>query len=221
MRRRIRALAVLLPYLVFSLTCVLVAAYAFAFLFRSHSPHNPFAVQFAISGWDVPAHFFGAGLALLLAPLQLSTYVRRYWPALHRIGGWLYASAVLIGGISGLSLAPAAQTGLPSAIGFAMLALLWLGVTGNGIRLAVIGDTAGHRTWMAYSIALTAAAITLRLMLGLGDLFRFPFAATYITAAWCSWLINLAVCAWLLRHHARRGARVAGDRHSVSRRPTA
>ena len=222
MQRLARTLAALLPYVLFSLACVLVAAYAFAFLFRSHSPHNPFAAQFAISGWDVPAHFFGAGLALLLVPLQLSTCVRRFWPALHRIGGWLYACAVLIGGISGLSLAPAAQTGLPSAIGFAVLALLWLGVTGNGIRLAVIGDTAGHRTWMAYSVALTAAAITLRLMLGLGlGLFRFPFAATYITAAWGSWLINLAVCAWLLRHQSRRDARVADDTHSVSRRPTA
>lgn len=222
MRRLVRALAALLPNVLFSLTCVLVAAHAFAFLFRSHSPHNPFAAQFAVSGWDVPAHFFGAGLALLLVPLQLSTYARRHWPALHRTGGWLYACAVLIGGISGLSMAPGAQAGLASAIGFGVLALLWLGVTGNGIRLAVTGDTAGHRAWMAYSIALTAAAITLRLMLGLGlGLFRFPFAATYITAAWGSWLINLAVCAWLLRHRSRSDARVAAGMHSVSRQPTA
>ncbi|WP_101927534.1 MULTISPECIES: DUF2306 domain-containing protein [Luteimonas] len=216
MRRIVRALIALLPYGLFSTTCVLVSAYAFAFLFRSHSPHNPFAAQFAVSGWDVPAHFFGAGLALLLVPLQLSTYARRQWPALHRTGGWLYACAVLIGGISGLSLAPGAQTGLPSTIGFAVLALLWLGVTANGIRLAVIHDMVGHRTWMAYSIALTAAAITLRLMLGLGlGLFRFPFAATYIGAAWGSWLINLAVCAWLLRHRSRTDARFADGTHSA------
>ncbi len=214
MRSRVSTLATLLAKFLFALACVAVAVYAFVFLYRSHSPENPFAVQFAKSGWDVPAHFFGAGLALLLVPVQSSALFRRYLPRLHRTSGWLYAAAVLIGGVSGLSLAPNAQGGLPSAAGFSALALLWLGVTARGIRLAVIGDSAGHRTWMNYSIALTTSAITLRLMLGLGmGLLQLPFTATYITAAWGCWLINLTVCAWLLR----RRRQDADGTHSASR----
>ena len=51
----------------FALLCVAVAAYAFAYLFRDHPPGNRFHQQFMASGWDVPMHFFGGGVALLLA----------------------------------------------------------------------------------------------------------------------------------------------------------
>ncbi|MCD9033698.1 DUF2306 domain-containing protein [Luteimonas sp. Y-2-2-4F] len=184
----------------FALACTAVALHAFAYLYRTHSPADPFAARFALSGWDVPAHFFGAGLALLLVPVQLSATVRRRWPALHRLSGWLSAAAILVGGLAGLSLAPKAQGGLPSATAFALLSLLWLGVTANGVRLAVAGRFAAHRRWMAYSIALTAAAVSLRLILGLGvGLLQLPFAPVYVAAAWLSWLANLAVCAWWLR----------------------
>jgi hypothetical protein len=150
-------------------------------------------------GWDVPAHFFGAGLALALVPLQLSTGVRRRWPALHRIGGLLSVAAILVGGVSGLSLAQHAQGGWPSRMGFSLLALLWLGVTGNGLRLAILGQYARHRRWMAYSMALTAGAVSLRVMLAVGTgILQLPFMATYVSVAWASWLLNLALCAgWL------------------------
>lgn len=185
---------------VFSLLCVGTAAYAFAYLFMAFRQGDPFAANFAASGLDVPAHFFGAGLALLLVPLQLSAGIRRRWPALHRVGGLLSAFAILIGAISGLSLAAHAQGGWPSRIGFSLLSVLWLGVTANGIRLAVRGDLARHRRWMAYSIAMTSAAVTLRLILGVGaGLLQLPFMPVYVTAAWASWLLNLAVCAWWLR----------------------
>lgn len=187
-----------------ALACVATAAHAFLYLYRSHSPGNPFAAQFALSGWDVPAHFFGAGLALLLVPLQTSGHVRRRWPAVHRAGGWLSAAAILIGGVSGLSLAPRAQGGLPSATAFVLLSLLWIGITANGIRLAVVGDHAGHRVWMAYSLSLTTAAITLRLILGVGIALGLPIIPVYVTAAWTSWLLNLAICACWLAWAARR-----------------
>ncbi|MGY1458534.1 DUF2306 domain-containing protein [Luteimonas sp. A534] len=185
---------------VFSLACVATAAYAFAYLYMAFRQGDPFAENFAVSGRDVPAHFFGAGLALLLVPLQLSDAVRQRWPALHRIGGLLSAFAILVGGVSGLSLAQHAQGGWPSRIGFSLLSVLWLGTTANGIRLAIMGELARHRRWMAYSIALTSAAVTLRVILAVGGgMLQLPFMPVYITAAWASWLFNLSVCAWLLR----------------------
>jgi len=199
-RSLLRILGLRLAQLLFSLACLATAAYAFAYLYMAFRSGDPFAERFAVSGLDVPAHFFGAGLALLLVPLQLSQGIRRRWPALHRTAGWLSAAAILIGGVSGLSLAQHAQGGWPSRAGFSLLSLLWLGVTANGIRLAIAGEVANHRRWMAYSMALTAGAVTLRLMLALGTgLLQLPLLPVYVGAAWGSWLFNLAVCAWLLR----------------------
>lgn len=197
----------------FTLTSVLVAAYAFTYLFRSFRVGDPFAAQFALSGWDVPLHFFGAGLALLLAPLQVTAGVRRRLPALHRTAGWLYVAAILVGGTSGLSLAFNAQGGAASGVGFALLALLWLAITVRGVLFAVAGDIARHRRWMCRSVALTFAAVTLRVMLGVGGgVLGLPFMPVYITAAWASWLINLAMCELILRWPAPRPPAAGGSR---------
>lgn len=196
--------------LIFAGLCVAVAVYAFGFLYGEYRPRNPFAVRFARSGLDVPAHFFGAGLALLLAPLQIYAALRRRWPQLHRTAGWLYAAAVLIGGLSGLSLARNAHGGWASGSGFALLAVTWLWVTALGIGYAIAGDYERHRRWMLRSVALTAAAITLRLMLALGQgVLHLPFVTVYIAAAWGCWTINLALCElWLRRRHAPVSAAV-------------
>ena len=232
MRQRIGNLLAGLAQALLSLACVATAAYAFAYLYLRLRTGDPFAAQFAVSGWDVPAHFFGAGLALLLVPVQLSAGIRRRWPALHRTCGLLSAAAILIGGISGLSLAQHAQGGWPSRAGFMLLSLLWLGITANGIRLAIRGDIARHRRWMAFSMALTTGAITLRIMLGVGaGILQLPFMTVYVTSAWASWLFNLAVCAWWLRASERRRVRPApadaavprdaGDMRWASRRQAA
>ena len=204
----------------FSLACVGVAGYAFAYLYGELRTGDPFAAQFAVSGWDVPAHFFAAGLALLLVPLQLSAMIRRRMPGLHRLGGLLYVAAVAIGAISGLSLAGNAQGGSLSQAGFTMLALGWPLATALGIRHAIAGDTAAHRRWMCRSIALTTGAITLRLMLALGIVLELPFMPVYVAASWLSWLFNLAVCEWILRApmlRRRLGRHVRAARHWASR----
>jgi uncharacterized membrane protein len=214
----LKSLGRMAAFAVFALLCLAIAAYAFAFLFRPFEPGNPFARQYAISGWDVPIHFFAAGLALLLAPVQLSRRLRRRLPRLHRLGGWTYAAAVLLGALSGLSLAANAQGGLASGSGFAALALLWLGVTARGIAHAVAGRHDLHRRWMWRSVALTFSAVTLRLILGLGaGLLQLPFLPVYIAAAWLCWLVNLAVCEALLRRPAA-GLRQMGSGAIAMRR---
>ena len=192
--------------LCFTLLCAAVAIYAFTFLFDALKPEpgNPLHARFAISGLDVPAHFFGGGLALLLAPLQMSEWVRRRIPRLHRLSGGLYAGGVLIAGLAGLSLARHAQGGVATGAGFALLALAWLTTTGIGIRHAIAGDLARHRRWMWRSIALTASAVTLRLILGVGlGALHLPFPPVYLLAAWGSWTFNLSVCELLLRWSRR------------------
>jgi uncharacterized membrane protein len=190
--------------MLFSLLAVAIAAYAFAFLYLPHDARNPFAAQFALSGWAVPLHFFAAGLALALAPLQLSAFVRRRLPALHRIAGWLYVGAIVVAAPSGFVLALTAQGGPATGISFGLL--------------AVAGDTARHRRWMCRSVALTYTAVTLRvgLVVGVGML-HLPFMPVYITMACGSWLLNLAVCELILRWPVIRSARAGGGSRWVSR----
>jgi hypothetical protein len=185
--------------LAFSFSCLAVAMYALTFLYREYNPHNPFAVRFAIFDLGVPAHFFGAGLALLLAPLQLSATVRRRAPGLHRLSGWLSTAAIVIGATGALSLARHTQGGLASGLAFSLLAPVWLLCTGNGIRHVIAGDMARHRRWMCRSIALTSSAVTLRLMLTIGGVSHLPFLPVYIFAAWSCWPVNLAICEMILR----------------------
>lgn len=200
----------------FTLSCVAVAGYAFAYLYGEFRSGDPFAAQFAVSGWDVPAHFFAAGLALLLVPLQLSGSIRRRLPQLHRLGGWLYVAAIAIGAGSGLSLAENAQGGLAGRAAFTTLSLLWPLVTAVAIRHAITGNTPAHRRWMCRSIALTTAAITLRLILATGLVLQWPFMPVYIAAAWLSWPVNLVICEMVLRWPAIIRRVRAGSR-SVSR----
>lgn len=199
----------------FALLAIAVAGYAFAYLFAGYSAGDPFAASFAVSGTDVPVHFFIAGLALLLAPMQLSRRLREALPWLHRQAGWLYAASVLVGGLAALSLAQHAQGGLGSRLGFSVLAVGWMGATALGIRFAIARDINRHRRWMARSVALTWSAVTLRLMLGVGLATGLPFLPVYVTASWASWLLNLAVCEVLLR---RDPVHAAGATRWVSRR---
>lgn len=146
---------------------------------------------------------FFAGTALLIAPLQLISAIRRRWPAWHRTVGGTYAAAVLIDGVAGLSLAFKAQGGLPARTGFFMLALLWLIATAAGLYRAVLRDFEGHCRWMIRSVALTYAAVTLRLVLFGGIAMNWPFTPVYIAAAWLCWTLNLLACEVWLRYRRR------------------
>jgi hypothetical protein len=208
--RLLRGLAIL-AFTVFSIA---VAAYAFTYLYREHSPYDRFAARFAVSGLDVPAHFFGAGLALLLVPLQLSAAVRRRMPRLHRLGGWLSASGILAAGVAALPMSRHTQGGAATGVALAALAVAWLFCMGNGIRRVVAGDLAGHRRWMCRTAALTFAAVTLRLILGAGIALQLPSLPVYVFATWACWPLNLAACELLLRRPATRSPALAAAPHA-------
>ncbi len=190
--------AVRLVYLVLALG---VAAYAVRYLFRWPNPFNAFDVSFAVvQHLSVPGHFFFGALALALTPVQLSERVRRRWPRAHRLSGLIYLIAVFIAGICALRLAPSAQFGVLPKLGFLILGSLWLTFTAYAWQRVLVRDYSGHARWMMRSIALTASAVTLRLILGLGAAWAGqPMSLVYPFAAWACWLINLALCEWWLR----------------------
>lgn len=207
----------LLMYAFFAFGCTLISIYSLRYLAVQFNPHNPFHVSFADAGWMVPAHLFAAGVALLIAPLQVSGKLRARWPSVHRCTGWLYAATVAIGGVAGVFMAFRAQGGWSTGSSFLSLALLWMGTTGLGIYYATQKRYTRHRQWMLRSVALTFSGVTLRIYLGLGlGVFGLQFADAYLIAAWLSWPLNLLLLEIYLRRHPMTVSRTAAPLQHVS-----
>jgi uncharacterized membrane protein len=154
---------------------------------------NAFAKPFLI------LHVIGGLTALLVAPVQFVGMVRGRWPAFHRLTGRIYVAACAVAAPAGFMLAMGTTAGPVAAAGFAIPALLWPLFTWLGWRAAVEGRFADHREWMLRSYAITATAITLRLMLPAAGLYGLPLFPAYRVIAWVSWLTNLAVFEYAIR----------------------
>jgi hypothetical protein len=99
-----------------------------------------------------------------------------------------------------LYFAPTSVGGSPGTVGFSVLALLWL-YTGTMAFVAIRRrDVTTHRRWMIRNYALTFAAATLRIELGVLQLGGLAFDVAFPIVAWSSWTLNaLAVELWLRR----------------------
>ncbi|WP_241525845.1 DUF2306 domain-containing protein [Pseudophaeobacter leonis] len=143
-----------------------------------------------------------APVALALLPFQFWRGLRRRRPGWHRWIGRGYGVAILLSGLGGLKMAIGTTSGPVAGLGFGLLALLWLGVTGRGIWLAMQGRIADHRRWMIRLGALTFAAVTLRLYLPL--LFAtLGEEAGYSLVAWVSWVPNALLAEWFIRRKGK------------------
>jgi len=136
-------------------------------------------------------HASSAGVAIALGPFLIASGFQRRWRSVHRKAGWLYSIAVFASGIVAIPLALHAAFGAIAGAGFFILAVLWITVTAIAVRMAAKRRFDRHRSWMLRSYALTAAAITLRLLLPASSLLGVSAGLSYRTAAWMCWLINL------------------------------
>lgn len=174
------------------------AVYAYGFRPLGALVHPDLRPAFQAHPVGIYTHVFASVVALLLGPLQSSNALRRRSLVVHRRLGSAYVLVVLIGGLAGLYMARFAYGGLPGRLGFAALAVLWL-VTAVRATVAIArGDIAGHRRWFARNLALTFAAVTLRLYVPLSYLVGADFARAYPVIAWLCWVPNLAVVEWRL-----------------------
>jgi hypothetical protein len=179
--------------------CLIIALASWRFLVLGVEASMEFVAYHAL---ERPIAFYLhiglAPVALALLPFQFWQGLRQRRPAWHRWIGRAYGLAILLSGLGGLMMAIGTTSGPVAGLGFGVLALLWLGVTGRGIWLAIQGRIADHRRWMIRSGALTFAAVTLRLYLPL--LFvTLGEEAGYTLVAWACWVPNLLVAEWLLR----------------------
>lgn len=135
---------------------------------------------------------FGS-VALVLGPFQFSSRLRAARPGVHRMTGRVYIAACLISGLAGLVLAIGSQGGPVAQAGFFMLAVFWLWTTISGLRAAMARRIPEHRRWMWRSMALTFAAVTLRLQLPIAFGSGYDFSVAYPVIAWSCWVPNLVV----------------------------
>jgi uncharacterized membrane protein len=143
-------------------------------------------------------HALGASVALLIGPWQLLGRLRVRRPWLHTLFGRIYAAAVLVAGVAAVPMALGSFAGPVAAAGFAALAGAWIYCTGRGVLAARGGRLHEHRRWMLRSVALTLAALTLRLYLPIPPLLGWDYVEGYRAIAWACWLPNLLVAeAWV------------------------
>ena len=165
-------------------------------------PHVPFPVEmenFTQRRLALSLHALGGAIALLAGPLQFVSRFRESNWNRHRLLGWIYCGAVLLGWCASLWIAPHSQTGWIASVGFLALGAAWIVATALAVRFILRGDAVRHQRWMIRSFALTAAAITLRMYLPLIFVFHWPFAIAYPAIAWLCWIPNALTVELYLR----------------------
>ncbi|HTS13876.1 MAG TPA: DUF2306 domain-containing protein [Candidatus Limnocylindrales bacterium] len=180
-----------------TLASAAIAVYASQYFF--HRPEGHFGEHFRL----LLGHVSGGSIALLFGPWQFSDRLRARALGLHRWFGRIYLAGVALGSIAGFGLALFSDKGLPTHLGFGILAVLWF-ATGLMAYVRIRqGEVQSHRDWMTRNFALTLAAVTLRIYLPLSFAAHVAFAPAYITISWLCWVPNLLVAEWLIRRRAR------------------
>lgn len=172
----------------FFLLAAAVSAYALCHYWIYSDEADGIAEKFkSLNSIFVYAHLVGGAAALLSGAAQLFT---AKGSRLHRQLGIGYCLAVVIAGIGGGYLSFFAEHGPSTGVGFFILDVLWFYTTFMAVRAARTHQTARHRRWIIRSLALTAAAISLRIELLLYTLV-WNFETSYLIVAWSCWLGNL------------------------------
>jgi len=146
---------------------------------------------------SILVHIFASAIALAIGPFQFIPAIRNR-RSLHRKLGYIYFTAVAVGGASGFTMSFVAYGGLVSKLGFGALALLWLYTAVRSLLAIRNKDYAAHEIWAIRCFALTFAAVTLRLYLGLFFAAGFSFDAFYPALGWLCWVPNLLTVEWII-----------------------
>lgn len=194
-------------FLLMAVLALPLALLAYGYPFGLVTAPDPVSGSRFLSGL-LPAHASLGATALVLGFVQLVPRLRSGRPWVHRWIGRIYAASCLLGGAAGLVLALGASTGAVTSFGFGTLAVLWMGATAMGWRMARSGRVADHRRWMIRSFALTFAFVTFRLELQGGVLLLgLPFETSYRGASVLCWVTNLLVAELILRRGRARAGR--------------
>lgn len=105
-------------------------------------------------------HSLAGTLALLIGPINFSSRIRQRYARLHRILGYIYFIAVIVGSFTGIALA----SGRPGLPGTSMQAAAWMVCTTVAVITARNRQIKVHRQWMARSYAVTFTFVSSRVL---------------------------------------------------------
>lgn len=149
--------------------------------------------------WAGYAHVLAGSMALVLGGLQMSSYIRRKSMPLHKLMGNAYVVCVLLGTVGAIATLLESTTGWAAKSGFWLLAFAWPATTLAGYPWRGKFDVKWHGRLMIYSYAMTCAAITLRLYLGLLMVSGVSYLWAYPIAAWGGGIGNLILASLAMR----------------------
>lgn len=146
-------------------------------------------------------HITSSLWVMVSGALQFVPVLSARFPKLHRRLGKLYVLLILLlAAPSGLVLAVFANGGLPAQVGFVVQCLIWWLSTYAAFREAVSRQWLPHVEWMMRSLAVTLAAMSLRLeSYGMYYWLHTKPIETYLTVTWLSWTGNLLFTEILIR----------------------
>lgn len=145
-------------------------------------------------------HVYTAIFVLIAGLTQFSKSIRKNFPKLHRVSGWIYVSVIILfAGPSGFYMGIYSNGGLISHLAFCILALLWMYFTCKALIEAVNHRYNLHRKFMLRSFALTLSAITLRAWKYIIVYFFEPRPMdAYQIVAWLGWVPNLILIEFII-----------------------
>lgn len=137
-------------------------------------------------------HVYTSVFVLLAGLFQFSKIIRRKYPKLHRVMGYVYGFSLLVlAAPSGLVMGFYGNGGILSKIAFCFLAIFWWFFTAKALWYAKQKDWVQHQNYMYRSYALTLSAITLRLLKPiLVSTTTLEPMQIYTTIAWAGWVLN-------------------------------
>lgn len=157
----------------------------------------------SISHWKIAflVHVFSSIWVLMAGFTQFLPIFLQKYPKIHRIVGYFYVlDILLITGPASFIMALYANGGLPSQIGFTLIAILWIYFTFRAYWHARKKQFSLHKAFMIRSYALTLSAVTLRAWKWLIVLLFAPRPLdVYMLVTWLGFIPNLLVAEWIIR----------------------
>jgi uncharacterized membrane protein YozB (DUF420 family) len=154
--------------------------------------------QAIATGWYLPAyyaHVLVAAVILLIAVFQVYPPLGMRWHSVHKALGKVYVFGILFfSAPGGLIMSLFIDRGHWVTFSFVLQSLLWWVFTLFAFITIRRGDITSHRAWMFRSVALTLAAITLRIYAFFTSWsVDLTHPAAYTAIAWLSWGLNLFI----------------------------
>lgn len=147
-------------------------------------------------------HVAFGGIALAIGGFQFFPTLRSKFLKIHKKIGIMYIISVLLSGIAGLYIAFFATTGAFAGLGFGLLAVLWLYTGWKAYQTIKNKQVALHQDFMIRNYALTLAAVTLRIYLGIFVGWQqIPFNDAYPFIAWAAWIPNLLIAEVIVKNY--------------------